>query len=370
MRIKYFGAVYDPSGYAEFARGFVLALDRAGVDVVVQPQAFEAEKPNLGGVKKILDRLAAKPSTNIDVKIINCTPEFYEQFKEPHCKNIGFTMFETTRIPKVWVEACNKMDAIFVPCQWNVDVFKSSGVTVPVFSVPPGFDPKDYEIQNHKYEIDRSGIDYLFYSIFQWTPRKNPEGLLKTYWATFTGNDKVALLLKTYGADNSPKEQERIRTIIKELKHNQPLAHYPKVVLVNSLLSNEQIHALHAQGDCFVLPHRAEGFGMPLLSSMVHGKPCISTNFSGNLEFMNKDNSYLLDRFMTPVSDMWWCKWYEGDMWWAEPDRKQLSDYMLYVYNNRDEAARIGLAGKEFVYGEFAWEKRIGVMLDLLKKIV
>ena len=47
--------------------------------------------------------------------------------------------------------------------------------------------------------------------------------------------------------------------------------------------------------DCYVSLHRAEGFGLTLAEAMAIGKPVIATGYSGNVDFMNDANSYLVD---------------------------------------------------------------------------
>ena len=45
--------------------------------------------------------------------------------------------------------------------------------------------------------------------------------------------------------------------------------------------------------DCYVSLHRSEGFGLTIAEAMALGKPAIATAYSGNLEFMTAENSYL-----------------------------------------------------------------------------
>ena len=40
--------------------------------------------------------------------------------------------------------------------------------------------------------------------------------------------------------------------------------------------------------DCFVSPHRSEGFGFNLAESMYLEKPVIATGYSGNIDFMDE----------------------------------------------------------------------------------
>lgn len=352
MKLLYTGPVFDSSGYAQFARNFIIGLDDLGVDIKVNPVSFEIDKSDLGEVGQRILKKCSKDIRDRNVHIINLTPEHFHKFTVPGAINIGFTVFETTRIPDLWVQECNKMDAIFVPCSWNVKIFKNSGVTVPIKNVPGGIYFTDtIELLP---ELDALKDKYKFYSIFQWTERKNPIGLLKSYYAAFTGRDDVVLVLKTYGSNTSPQEQQRIKGIIHQVKADMRLKHYPPILFIGNLLSTAQIRGLHAACDCFVLPHRAEGFGMPHIEAMSFGNPIITTGFSGNMEFCTEQNSYLVNASLTPVCGMPWIPWYEGDMLWGEPDLSQVIDKMRYVVDHREEAKKVGARAREDVLTKYS----------------
>ena len=47
---------------------------------------------------------------------------------------IAISLFESDKLPSNWVESLNNnVDAVVVSCNWLVDVYKKSGVTVPVY---------------------------------------------------------------------------------------------------------------------------------------------------------------------------------------------------------------------------------------------
>lgn len=358
--IKYLGPVLDGSGYAEFSRGFVSALYKSGlVNICVEPVSYESARTDYGEPGKICQRLM-KTKIDYDFKIINILPDNMKSRREEGKKNISFTMFETDRIPDVWVDSLNKYsEGCLVPCNWNKEVFENSGVKVPVKVVPPGIDASFYKDTKDADPITLQipKDSFCFYSIFQWTERKNPVGLLKAYWAAFDGVEDVYLVLKTYGSDTTPQSQRLIKETIAKVKGSMKLRKPPKIIFIGGFLSKAEMTGIHKRCDCFVLPHRAEGFGLPHLEAMGMGNPVISTGFSGNMDFMNKKNSFLLDYQMTPVSNMPWIPHYEGTMSWAEPSLGQLVSTMRSVYNDRKAAKAIGLKGKKDVLKNFNWEE-------------
>jgi hypothetical protein len=108
-------------------------------------------------------------------------PNLWDRFIVKGIPNIGYTVWETTHLPDGWVEKCNKMDAIWVPSEWNVDIFKQCGVQVPVKKIEHTLDPSEI----HGGRLDKSLClpenKFIFYSIFQWNERKNPQTLIMAF---------------------------------------------------------------------------------------------------------------------------------------------------------------------------------------------
>jgi len=77
-----------------------------------------------------------------------------------------------------------------------------------------------------------------------------------------------------------------------------------------------------------VLAAHGEGWGLPLMEAMAMELPTIATNWSGNTEFMNEENSFLVSvEEMVAAST-------EGHQW-AKPSVVDLRKQMREVYANR-----------------------------------
>ena len=113
-------------------------------------------------------------------------------------------------------------------------------------------------------------------------------------------------------------------------------------MLVERYLSRDELDGLMWGCDCYVSLHRAEGFGQTLAETMAIGKPVIATGYSGNLAFMNADNSLLVDYSMVRVPPG--CEPYPATSTWAEPDVRQAADFMRLVFDDPATAQRLGEA--------------------------
>lgn len=350
MNIQYVGALFNSSGYAEAARNNVCALlTQPNISLSLKTISFENWVTDIGHLADDFAPLLKK-NQKVDVNLVHLTPENFPRHRVEGAKNIGITVWETTKLPAGWTQLCNLMDEIWVPCDWNVEVFRSSGVNKPVRKLPHCMNLNVF----NTFDIEQiSSIDqsvYNFYSIFQWSSRKNPDGLIAAYLSEFKPSEKVCLILKTYTMDSSYPDKVGTINKINQVKYDLQLQDTPTppIVLIHGALSRRQMFSLHKQCDCFVLPHRAEGWGVPHFEAMAVGNPVITTGFSGNLEFMNGKSSYLCDFSMTPVKGMG-RPTYNGLMDWAEPNISNLRYLMRYVFEHQEEAKQKADYGREFI---------------------
>ena len=71
---------------------------------------------------------------------------------------------------------------------------------------------------------------------------------------------------------------------------------------------------------------------------MILQKPTIATGYSGNLEFMNADNSFLLDFTVSYIKPEDCFYLFREDMKWAYPSDDDLAQKLLFLYCNRDSS--------------------------------
>lgn len=354
--IKYTGPLLDNSGYAQAARGNIMALHKLGVPLTLNPISFEKIRPDLGEVGQVINSLINK-DIDYNINLIHTTPEFWKKHGEYGKFNIGYTIWETTRLHPDWPNYINNnVNAVMVGCEWNLEVFESSGVTLPLLSIPHGIGKNEFDDIE---PFDIKGVDkdaFVYYSIFQWTERKHPLALVKAYWHAFQNNENVALVMKTYRGDYSDGEKDAIRMTLRRMKDVMVLDKYPPIYFLPNMLSNDEILGLHARGDCYVSLDRGEGFGLCPFTAGACGNPIIVTGFGGTTEYAKKDNSYLCNYVLTPVFGMPWSPWYRGDQLWAEPDIKHGADLIKHVFYNKEEAKEKGKVLQKSINDNFEWE--------------
>ncbi len=334
--------VGSPSGYAMSSRELVLQLDDLHVDVRLAYLYGTDWMDN----QQDDHRLAAMRQRPKDLGL----PQVVYGSGDLFCKNggayqIGYTMLEVDGIPDDWVLQANAMDEVWVPSHFNQETFEQSGVRSPIHVMPLGVNP-DYF--NPKIRSFRVSQRYTFLSVFEWGERKGPEVLLRAYHRAFSPDDDVLLLLKIRNVDPSVNIRQEMQKL--DLPSGPPIA-----ILYNQDIPPHQVGSLYRSADCFVLPSRGEGWGLPILEAMACGIPTIATDWSAQTEFMNDHNAYPL-RVEKLIPARAKCPYYEGFRW-AQPDEDHLVHLMRYVYEHRDEAAAKGARAAEEALERWTWRQ-------------
>jgi glycosyltransferase involved in cell wall biosynthesis len=211
--------------------------------------------------------------------------------------HIGYTMFETDRIDPNWAAACNGMDEVWVPTEFNRQTFAASGVDPDKLHVVPlGLDVEHYRPDRVRpLPLDgKSGFNFL--AVFEWNKRKGYDVLLRAYAAEFTSEDDVTLFVRTYGyasAGRHLQSEQQLRDYFLSLCPDPGRA--PKLVFLLDKIPDEHMPALYAACDAFVLPTRGEGWGLPFMEAMAMARPTIGTRWSAHTAFMTDENSFLID---------------------------------------------------------------------------
>ncbi|EGG32426.1 glycosyltransferase, group 2 family protein [Paenibacillus sp. HGF5] len=345
-RIAWHSIVNFPSGYAVSSKNLMISLDEINVDVrykyvygpdtpfpVVEPEQSDDYRINI---------IKGRKFTKDGPQVVYGQGDVF--YKNTGSYKIGYTMLEVTGIPREWVKQANSMDEIWVPSEFNRETFYNSGVRTPINIIPLGVDPNYFnpQIVGHK-----PTEKYVFLSVFEWGERKAPELLFKAFTNEFSKNDDVILICKIFNNDGSINVKEEIR------KMNLDIDRPSIMIIYNEDIPGYQMGSLYRSSDCFVLPTRGEGWGMPVLEAMACGLPVISTNWSAQTEFFNSEVGYPIEvkRHIAAEAK---CPYYEGYNW-ADPDLEHLQYLMRYVYEHREESSQKGMMASEQVLKNWTW---------------
>jgi glycosyltransferase involved in cell wall biosynthesis len=300
------------------------------------------------------------------VTIINVAPQpyfsvAYERgglLRRSGIYRIAYWAWELDSIPKEWVELTPLLDAIWAPTAFVADAFRQR-MPLPVHEVLPGVELSEIETMR-KGDLGIPAENYVFLFMFDMCSqmmRKNPLALIEAFRAAFAWSDNVTLVIKVSRGRSHPEAFAALEQAALEAG----------VIVVDEVLSRARAYGFIQMCDCFVSLHRAEGFGLCLAEAMLMGKPVIATNYSGNLAFMHKGNSFLVDYTLAEIADD--NPIYQAGNHWAEPSIDHAAALMRHCYENPDQAAAVGAFGQAEVRQKLSLKAAGQRMAEQLAKV-
>ena len=233
--------------------------------------------------------------------------------------NIGFSYWETSKLPSDWVSRMNQMDEIWTTSLWAKNVFEESGVTVPVFNFRLGvnklFSPK----RRFASFVDNK---FTFLCIGSPSTRKNTQMTVDAFIKIFSGDESIRLLYKSIDAPDA-----------RWYKSGEMLAieKHPQIDVIDKDVSMEELSNIYDLCDCVVYPTSGEGWGMLPYQGIAKGIPTICTNATACTEYAELSVPLEFEDSSINMNGI-----YSDCGTWAKPKFDDLCAKMLYVYNNYD----------------------------------
>lgn len=340
--IVYIGQ-YGTSGYATAAKGNLIHFFTKGIPVSWIPLYFDNSQLSDECFYNVMVKSLIKNHIeNCDTVFIHSTPDIWPDIRNKHkelLKNkkvIGYTVWETNKLPYLWVESINDcVDEVWCPSSYNKTVFFESGVKIPIKVFPHVFMPKELPSKKSVIMnilggeiIDTDNTYYTFYNISELNCRKGVEDLVKTFCESFSAEDKVRLILKVHYKNYEDKNKKYCISVLNDIisGYNNP----PKIHIILNNLTEREILGLHSIGDCYVSLCKSEGFGLTIFEAFNYKKEIITTGYGGHLDFLGKNHKGLIKYTLENVTGMdEFSKHYSEDQKWAYPDLNHAKELMI-----------------------------------------
>jgi glycosyltransferase involved in cell wall biosynthesis len=327
-------------GFGLVGRQLLLAAARAGIDVTL------AVPPPRG------DPLPS--AFPVDGRAAACLGFSFEYHPRPDPLPVErlavASAWEGTRVPRERVAAINARAVLLaVPCAQNRDCFRESGVRAPILVLPHGVDPARFPLLDRV----RAGDEpYTFGTVGALSARKGIDVLVRAFLEEFAPREPARLILKS------------VDEVTVETRGD------PRIHVLTGFATHDALLGLLRALDAFVLPSRAEGFGLCGLEAMATGLPTIATAWSGPADYLDPaDGLPLRFRLVDAAGTKSNGVRYFGE--WAEPDREHLRQLLRWLYEHREEGKRMGLLAAARVRRDWTWHRaavKLRDALDLLAR--
>jgi glycosyltransferase involved in cell wall biosynthesis len=279
--------------------------------------------------------------------------------------NIQWIVFESTRIPENLVAVCASSEQVWVPTAWGRSVLIAHGIPpANIRVIPEGVDGDRFHTHGRKpYTKDRP---FRFLTVGKYEQRKSLDEVIDAFAQVYANTPAIELIIKSNYFENHEQKYQQLQSRIQHLSN---------VKLLWGEMPEDEYPRLFRGCDAFVLPSRAEGWGLPLIEAAASGMPIITTMYSGHTEFLQHitDSVLPVTYTMGPVTCPEYQRYYPDSTgnWgtWARPDVFSIANAMQAVCREYDELFELACANSFVIRRTFTWQNSVDLAMAAIGPI-
>ncbi len=370
------------SGYGARARDLVKALlkiEKYDVKVLSQRWGntrfgYLKDHNEYELISLIVPNLTTRPNVWIQLTVPN-------EFQPVGEYNIGVTAgIETTISDPSWIEGLNRMNLNLVSSQHAKETFQRSQFNIeengqtkgqiklqkPIEVLFEGADLTKYFPTTSKFDLSTVKEEFAYLFVGHWLQgsfgqdRKNVGYMIKVFLEVFKNKkNQPALILKTQSANASILDRDQLLKKIDDIRKTVK-GTLPNIYLIHGEMSDEEINHLynHPKVKAMVSFTKGEGFGRPLLEFSLVNKPIIASNWSGHIDFLDKEFCYLINGTLTNVDKSAVVeKMILKESQWFTPNDTEAATALRLVYDNYKKYTELAKRQGYKSRTNFSWEK-------------
>lgn len=257
---------FGPNGYGICGRMYVEILHKMGYNVKITPYPYMDPS----------DPLFPLTKTKVEnpLKVMHAIPAYPEE--------CYYTVTEVRKPPDYMSYALQQTKMILTQSRFCKKSFSTITDPKKIHVVNFPFLEGMYSPIGPRYELKNvDKYKFKFFVVARVDVRKNLGMLMRAFKEEFGNDDDVCLIMKM-GSD---------RYCIPKMFYDLDL---PKNVLwMRDFVQDTSM--LYRAVDAYITTDNGEGWGAPTTEAMLCGLPTIAPKHSGHLDYMNDDNSFLID---------------------------------------------------------------------------
>ena len=312
--------------------------------------------------------------------------------------NIGISAgIETNLYPGEFIEGSNRMDLNLVSSEHskqialntqfdkiNTDTNQKVGIIKLEKPIEVLFEGLDLDKYYKKSTSSKLNIlkdikeEFCFLHTGHWLPgifgesRKNTATLIKTFLETFNGpgRKKPALILKCNQVNYSLLDRENLIRQINRIR-DMVSGNLPNIYLLHGEMTDEEMNQLNnnPKVKAFISFTKGEGYGRPLAEAAITGKPVITTNWSGHLDFIHPDYNILIGGELKNVHESAANQFLLKESQWFNIDTNIANRAIKDVFKNYKKYWEKSRKQTQYLKNNFSFDKMTEKLNSLLPKI-
>ena len=381
------GPIFTRSGYGDHCRDLIKSLykmDKFDIKLIPlrwgntpQNQVDPSTEFGQKMLSQVIGQIEQQPDVFIQVSVAN-------EFEPKGRFNIGITAgVETTICPKDFIDGSNKMDLIIVPSNFtkgNVggtvyqqkdqasgQIVGENKTTKPIEVLFEGVDVDVFGKGGSDDILSDVKEDFNFLIVGHWLKgslghdRKDIGMAIKTFASVFKylpKDKRPGLIIKTSHAGFSVMDRETTRQKIEDVL--KPLGDdVPSIYFIHGDLEEKDMASLyhHPKVKAMISFTKGEGYGRPMAEFTLTGKPIIASGWSGQLDFLPKEHSVLLEGQLTQVDESAADKFIMKEAQWFTVNYSSAANKIYDVFSKYNDYLKQSAGLRENTLKNFTLEK-------------
>jgi len=257
----------------------------------------------------------------------------------PGCPLVAYTTWEGYDVPPAeMIERLQVFDLVLTPNMAGAADLKEAGLE-RVDALPHAYDDTiSADPSMGSDHLDLTHRRYRFYSHGAWSGRKNPSGVIRAFARAFTPADNVELRMFSAGTTH---EAFAVAVRATGLAPDE----IPPIRLISDYLTDDEVHDMHRDNDCFVSATRGEAWNLPCFEAMLAGRHIITTMGVGSDDYLARTSAERVSAHRAPAqhdvtiedgkAKPWGAQGLTVKHDWLEPNLLEMASAMRDAYDRR-----------------------------------
>lgn len=289
---------------------------------------------------------------------------FENYFRLGNKNRFGIWNYETTVLPPKFAAQHIYVDQLLPSSNFSKKIFEDNGIPSSKQTVIPHGIHLDRFNNLGKYPLRSKKKYKILANIAQPHLRKNVPGLLEAFGKAFTKEDDVSLILKISKKSPQPGRDISFNDIFNSFK--KKYKDHGEVEVIDWFI--DDIEPLYTACDIVITQALCECFWMPGLESFAANKITIAPRYGGQLDYMNDDNSLLIDGKEIRADHR--MQYWNANSPYAkcfEPDSDQCAKKLKDVVKNYDDYLNKFSPKMKEILPNYTWSAVADQLLALCK---